>query len=417
MTARSSWATSVGGGQISVEDARIHLGAALMNGGALTTDARSGWMPSPSSLSPGQVTANGSPNSFVNVAPFVRIQQSVRGKGPYVMVNDASVSVNILSTPADPTNQRNDLIIAQQSDAFYGDANSLMVIKQVVGTPAVSPVDPTVTGSADYVLLARVRVTAGVTSISGALIDDLRPTAKTVAQGAVIPIASATERNAIPLPYQGMTIYRTDRLWQEVFTLSGWLIVGTAVVSNFSDIATFITNPYEGQLVYVLNDKGIYRRRSSAWAFLLFAETGGGYARYRHSTLQSIPTGADTKAQFQTAVDACTQVTPSGTGNTDFTLNLAGVWNITASARLVANASANERALCLAKSSDVPNTRYAEDNTGIAGAAANLMVTTNRRFAAGDSICAAIFQSTGGAVNTDTSFTEAFHISFNWEGS
>lgn len=417
MAERPSWATSVGGGQISVEDARVAIGGAFLNGGANATDARSGWLPAPSTVSPGQVTANGTPNNSVNIAPFMRIQQSVRGKGPYIMCLDTSKSINILSTPADPTNPRRDLIIAQQSDAFYGDANSLMSVRQVVGTPAGSPVDPTVTGSTDFVLLARVRVAANMTTVAPGVIDDLRPTTFSIASGGILNVANATERNALANPWVGMTVYRIDGLWHEFWTGSGWRIIEMPVLNAFSDLATFITSPYEGQIAYILNDRGLYRRRSGVWTFFMFAESGGGYARYVHSTLAAVATGTDTKIPFQTPIDTAAQVTPSGTGNTDFTLNLAGIWNITCSARLVANASANERALCLAKSSATGTIRYAESSMAVANASANLTVTTNRRFAAGDSVCAVLFQSTGGPVNTDPSFSEAMHISFNWEGN
>lgn len=418
MAERNSWAVSTAGGLISTEDARIAIGGAFMNSGALASDARSGWLPSASNISAGQVTATGTPNAFVNVAPFMRVQQSTRGKGPYIWCLDTSKAINVLSTPADPTNQRNDLIIAQQSDAFYGDAANTMLVKQVVGTPSGSPVDPTVTGSADYILLARVRVTAAAATITTGMIDDLRPTALTVGNGGVLPIASAAARSAISLPYVGMTIFRTDRNWHEVMDSSfNWRIVGVASVTNFSDLATFITGPYNGQLAYVSVAKGLYRYLSGVWQFILFTETGGGYARYRQSTLQAVAAATDTKVQFQTAVDSATQVTPSGTGNIDFTLNLAGVWSITATARLASNASANERLLALAKSSDIGGTRYAQSNVGIANASANLSVSINRRFAAGDSVSAVIWQNTGGSVNTDPSFAENMHISFNWEGN
>jgi hypothetical protein len=214
-----------------------------------------------------------------------------------------------------------------------------------------------------------------------------------------------------------MTIYRVDRNWHEVLdSNSVWRVVGTAVVTNFSDLATFITGPYDGQLAYVTAQKGLYRYRSGAWSFLIFAETGGGYARYVHSTLVSVATGGSgQKIPFQTATDPCAQISPSGTGNTDFVFNQAGVWNVTASCRFAANATVAERALFLAKSSDIVNTRYAQANSGSA-IAFMASVSTQKRFAAGDSIAVGMFQATGVAINTDVGFAEAFHVSFNWEG-
>jgi len=134
---------------------------------------------------------------------------------------DAIKDINILSTPADPTNPRDDLIIAQQSDKFYSDASNAFQVKQVVGTPSGTPADPAVTGSPDFVRLARVRVSANATTITNANITDLRTTGgfgtginlaglHTVALGGILPVASLAQQNALVGKYDGMAIYRQD---------------------------------------------------------------------------------------------------------------------------------------------------------------------------------------------------------------
>jgi hypothetical protein len=350
----------------------------------------------------------------------MRIQQSVRGKGPYIMCLDTSKSINVLATPADPTNPRRDLIIAQQSDAFYGDANSLMSVRQVVGTPAGSPVDPTVTGSADFVLLARVRVAANMTTVAAGVIDDLRPTAFSVASGGILNVANATERNALANPWVGMTIFRADGLWHEFWTGSGWRIIEMPVLNAFADLATFITSPYEGQIAYILNDQGLYRRRSGAWGFFVFAEAGGGFARYRQSTLQTYTNSLLTKVQFQTALNTCPQITPSGTGNTDFNFNLGGTWTIAATHRFVGlGGAAGERQIAIADSANLVNNRWGQQyaNNAVAGLPYIQSCSTTRRFAVNDKISLAAFQTSGGNLNSDPLNAEEINISFNWEGN
>lgn len=425
MAVRNSWAVSAAGGLITTEEARIALGGAFHNGGALVSDTRSGWLPSPSNITPGQVTATGTPDGFVHTAPFMRVQQSIRGKGPYVWCNDATFNTNVLSTPADPTNQRNDLIIAQQSDAFYGDGTNALVIRQVVGTPAGSPVDPTVSGSSDYILLARVRVTANASAITSGMIDDLRPLQWTCANGGELPINTLAERTALSNPWIGLTIYRRDLLWHEVWMGSGWRVIEMPVASTLSTLTTNVTSPYDGQTAYVLNDKGIYRYRTAGgWVFAQFTESGGGYSRYRENSAVPVASTTDTKIPYQLTVDSpgsvngTTLVTPSGTGNIDFTLGIPGTWSITASMRFANAAGAFERFICLAKSSDIANTRYAASSGWPgAGNSQTLTVATQRKFAANDAVSVVAFQSSGGPVNTDISMFEAFHLSFNWEGN
>lgn len=233
MAERDSWATQASGptGTLDVEDSRLAI-AALAMPGSTRLKAKSGFRPGPGT-SPGLVTATGTPDGFVHVAPFQLLLQGGRASEPgtYLACLDAIKDINILSTAADPTNPRNDLIIAQQSDTFYSDANSNFVVKQVVGTPAGSPVDPTVTGSTDYVTLARVRVDAGVTTIVSAKITDLRTSGHaksltgglyTVALGGTLPVASQTERDAVAGVYPGLTAFRSDSKRHEIYESTRW---------------------------------------------------------------------------------------------------------------------------------------------------------------------------------------------------
>jgi hypothetical protein len=90
--------------------------------------------------------------------------------GAYTFYNDASVTLTI--TTADPTNPRIDLICATVRDAYYTGAFNDVIYQVIAGTPAGSPVAPTL--PANSITLATVAVGAGVTQINTANITDTR---------------------------------------------------------------------------------------------------------------------------------------------------------------------------------------------------------------------------------------------------
>lgn len=294
MAARDSWATQAAGptGTLDVEDARVALGALWLPGSS-AVNVKSGFRPGGGLTNPGQVTASGTPDALVHVAPFQLVLQTSRAPvgGPYIITLDAQFDVNVLSTPADPTNPRNDLIIAQQSDTFYGDGVSTWNIIPVVGTPSGSPTDPAVPGSTDYVPLARVRVNANATTITNANITDLRTSGHaksltggvaTVAAGGILPTASQAERDALA-KYNGMVVSRLDRTaWLELYD-GVWQALSTPTVTSIADLAN-ITNPYDGMRVV---NTGVgpggsgttglvyqYKASASAWRIPFYRDSG-----------------------------------------------------------------------------------------------------------------------------------------------
>lgn len=202
----------------------------------------------------------------MRVAAFQYVLNASRGTGPYVVTNDATLAVDVLvGNPANPSNPRNDLIILQQDDVFYGDADNLFQIRRITGTPSGSPVDPTVTGSPDYVILARVVVPAGATSISNANITNLNQSGSvfTVGTGGVLPINSAANR---PTGFfSGQTIYRTDLNALEIYDGTAWRIRGVLTVSTYSGISSAVSNPYDGQLVTVQDTDLTYQYNGTTW--------------------------------------------------------------------------------------------------------------------------------------------------------
>ena len=90
--------------------------------------------------------------------------------GTYVTYNDASVVLSL--NTANPTNPRIDLICATVNDAYYTGSLNNVVIQAIAGTPAGSPVAPSL--PANSITLATVAVGAGATAITNANITDTR---------------------------------------------------------------------------------------------------------------------------------------------------------------------------------------------------------------------------------------------------
>ncbi len=280
-------------GVLDQEESRVGTGAFIFPS-TNAVKAKTGLRPS--SGSPGQVTATGTPDANVHVAPFQAFLQDVRGTngGVYTLTLDATKDINILSTPAHASLARNDLIIAHQADTFYGDGNSAMTVRQVVGTPSGSPADPSLASFPNNITLARVRVDAAATSIAAAKITDLRP-AYTVALGGILPVASQTLRNALTGLYEGMAIYRTDRDWIEIYDGAAWEVQGPAVVSSSADLSA-ITNPYGGQVATRSDGGQDWVYSGSAWVC----------TRYRAATVLSSTTASVTFSSIPTSLKQLT---------------------------------------------------------------------------------------------------------------
>ncbi|TAK89381.1 MAG: hypothetical protein EPO06_12020 [Burkholderiaceae bacterium] len=294
------WAVSNDPGDVDVEDARMAI-EALMMPGTNRVNTHSGFRPGPGGANAGLVVANAPANGYVGVSAFQRFQQTGRSSsgGAYIQTAIGTTQVQILDIPADPSNPRNDLIVLQQNDRFYGDGDNLTRIRRVAGTPAPSPADPAVTGSTDYLILARVRVRAGAASILSTDITDLRPAGLyTVGLGGVLPVASKAARDTYAA-YDGMTVWRGDRSWLEVYSESsptGWMVQGTAVLANTADVATAGITPYNGQLVLFTSDFTLRRYDSGAaqWRRVgvqqIFAHRNAAAVTYADATA---PTGTE----------------------------------------------------------------------------------------------------------------------------
>jgi hypothetical protein len=90
--------------------------------------------------------------------------------GVYTFYNDGTTTLTV--TTADPTNPRIDLVCATVRDAYYSGAFNDVIFQVIAGTPAGSPVAPTL--PANSISLATIAVGAGVTQINTANITDTR---------------------------------------------------------------------------------------------------------------------------------------------------------------------------------------------------------------------------------------------------
>lgn len=207
MPERNSWAVgSADKPFITTEDARIAASATLVPGPSAVT-ARNGIRVGPGE--PGRVhqTVPTSTGSVV-VEAFQCAVRASRGIGSYLATLDAPKTLDVLAVPADPANDRIDLVVAQQSDEFYLDTTTRFEVRLERGRASSTPQDPIVTGSPDYLVLARVRVKAGATAVTDAVIEDLRP-GRVVAAGGILPVRDAAERDTIT-GYPGMFVLRLD---------------------------------------------------------------------------------------------------------------------------------------------------------------------------------------------------------------
>ena len=121
------------------------------------------------------VTETGTPAMSVDIAGGRAIIQGTEGtyQGPYIVENRGSTTVTV--TAADVSNPRVDLVVAKIEDQAYSGAVNAWALAVVAGTPAASPVAPSM--PANSILLATVAVAAAATTITNANITDGRTVA------------------------------------------------------------------------------------------------------------------------------------------------------------------------------------------------------------------------------------------------
>lgn len=181
-----------------------------------------------------------------------------------------------------------------------------------------------------------------------------------------------------------------------------------------------VTAPYAGQLIVNATDNMLYEYNGSAWVGVLAmggsSATQRHEARYEHTTTMNLTTSTDTKIKFNSAVTTCDDVTPSGTGNTDFALNRAGLWRVSAALRYNGNAGSGERHLFgqTGTTFNTANRFDAQTAVNVGSLPCTVSCSTDIRVTAGTSICFAGWQNCGATLATDIGFGGTAHVTMSW---
>jgi hypothetical protein len=171
---------------VAGQDLRLQLASAFLTGaspsGTTGIAARPGVRYGTGN--PLQVNASSGMNITVNAGTaFVQGGASATA-GMYTACLDTTQTLTVATS--DPTNPRIDNVIAWVTDS--GNSSSTTVIALQTGTPAPSPVAPTLPTNA--LLLAQISVAANASSITSGNITDSR--VYTVASGGILPVANTS---------------------------------------------------------------------------------------------------------------------------------------------------------------------------------------------------------------------------------
>lgn len=197
------------------------------------------------------VTANGTPNMSVNVAPGRGLVDGSETANQGMYFCQSTTTTNVTIAGPDATNPRRDLIVARVRDAQYTTGpSSAFSIEALTGVASASPSDPTV--QPNCLVLARIQVNpAPDSSIVSGDITDLRSSftgqGRATGLGGTIVCTSAT-RPTVGL-YQGLVIYETDTGLLQVYTGSTWTWVNArgclSFVSTGADQTGIQTTPVD----------------------------------------------------------------------------------------------------------------------------------------------------------------------------
>lgn len=142
-----------------------------------------------------KVTSGGSMNSSIARGGCFIEGGDTTDQGLYFAYNDGAKTLT--HAASNPSNPRNDLIVAKIQDNTEGVAGDTWALAIVQGTPAASPSDPATPASS--ITLARVLIGAGVTSFTDAQITDLRPFANSRDKITVLKTADESVTSSIAM--------------------------------------------------------------------------------------------------------------------------------------------------------------------------------------------------------------------------
>jgi hypothetical protein len=185
------------------------------------------------------------------------------------------------------------------------------------------------------------------------------------------------------------------------------------------DALADIVSPVMGMWALLKSDYVIYRYNGS-WTAGFNAGSGTTnatrhQARYVKTAPQGVPSTASTwtPVQFQTTDLACNDVTASGTGNSIFTLNRAGTWDVGVQGGWFGNPGGGRRGLYVLDA--IPHTKihagqvtFPDPDAGV-----QLSASVEKHFAAASVIRIGALQDSGNSVSL-TSSDESTSVTFTW---
>jgi hypothetical protein len=253
-------------------------------------------------------------------------------------------------------------------------------------------------------------------------------TKRFVVRGAWVPVpqlitvANQAARDAIVTKYDGMTVYRQDMDWEEIYDGTAWRVQGLQAVASLANI----TNPMTGQMAWLTTDGILYKWSGAAWQGVLPIGTVATAAHqhdafYRQSgTAQVITAGADWRVRFDTGDRVTSDVTTATvSGGTEFTINRAGRWRVEASVRFGVGANNTERYAAIGHSV-ATSVRYAEQNgiSNTPAAALPIAHSMSKTFPlnAGDKLCVFVYHNDVVSVSMTNTALHSNSISLTWLG-
>lgn len=287
------------------------------------------------------VSVGGSPESVTVTPGAGTIYDPIFAGGGYDFEIPASVN---LSLPARPSSgqSRIDLIVARVYDPDIGLGSVREVkIERVGGSPAASPSTPSAPAGSLALATLTVPNSGSITVTSS--------TARSVAAGGIIPVATTAFRDNLAA-YAGMSVWNAQTSRMEVYTGSAWAPIA-----------------------------------------------GGQFVRHLRTSNQPISSSSNTGVYYSTADVPDTSLWTVGSSSPwPFTCVRAGVWRVTFSVRWDANATGRRGLYVFVNGSQTE-----EGNDSAPGAAYfyRQQVVIERRFSAGDTVGAQVFQSSGGTLN------------------
>jgi len=149
-------------------------------------------------------TASGS----VVVSAGAGVVQAATLDGASLVGDVQDTTLDVLTASPMGAVPRNDIVVADRATGS---------IRVIIGSPNVTPTDPSVPSSA--VKLARIRNAASATTVPSSAIDDLR--VMTGFFGGEIIVANSSQRDALP-KYVGLKVYRVSAKREERWDGTGW---------------------------------------------------------------------------------------------------------------------------------------------------------------------------------------------------